>query len=327
MIASIELRLGDLFDGPSDLIVLPCSTTGTITRFVANRLIEYSIPAPRPAMKLGQLGIVAFRGAENIAQYVGFAASVAGTRSTARAIQSIGEAIGNFTRQASSVRFISAPLLGTGAGGLPSNQSFSSLIQGFRSTAANDAKLVIHVLDSDVFSKLHSTNKNSDSSPDTGSRSLRVFISYSGTSPKHKQWVATLATYLRTNGIDARLDQWHLRKGMDLPQWMTNELHLSERVIIISDSRYTDRADKRHGGVGWETMLIQGDISQLPPDTQKYIVIVRENEFSKGLPIYLRTRFCLHWADDSDENEMRTDLLRELYNVELAPPLGTRLLL
>ena len=30
----VKLRLGDLFDGPSDLIVLPCSTIGTVTGFI-----------------------------------------------------------------------------------------------------------------------------------------------------------------------------------------------------------------------------------------------------------------------------------------------------
>jgi hypothetical protein len=36
MAGFVKLRLGDLFAGPADLIVLPCSTGGTITRFVAN---------------------------------------------------------------------------------------------------------------------------------------------------------------------------------------------------------------------------------------------------------------------------------------------------
>jgi len=52
---SVKLRLGDMFDGPSDLIVLPCSTSGTITGFVARRLIEYSIPHPKAGMTLGEV--------------------------------------------------------------------------------------------------------------------------------------------------------------------------------------------------------------------------------------------------------------------------------
>jgi hypothetical protein len=36
----------------------------------------------------------------------------------------------------------------------------------------------------------------------------RVFISYSWDSDEHKDRVRALATHLRKNGIDARLDQW-----------------------------------------------------------------------------------------------------------------------
>lgn len=322
MTAIVELRLGDLFHGPADVIVLPCSTSGTITRFVADRLLEYSIPRPRRGMRLGEVDIAPFTGAENIAQFVAFAASVKSNWSTTDAIRSIGKALGEFTRETSSARIISAPLLGAGAGGLRSEDVVEALSIGFQFAAANDAKLVIHILHRSVFDRLRGDDSPAIITETRPETPLRVFVSYSGTSERHKQWVADLATFLRANGIDARLDQWHLRKGMDLPQWMTNELELAERVVIISDSRYTDRADKRSGGVGWETMLIQGDISQLPPDTRKYLVIVRENDFGEGIPRYLKTRFSIHWSDQAIEDQLRQDLLKELYDVELAPPIG-----
>ncbi len=321
MAAVVELRLGDLFDGPSDVVVLPCSTVGTITPFVANRLLEYAIPIPRSGMGLGEVDIAPLTGGENIAQFVAFAASVGGgSSSSPNAIKSIGAALGSFTREQSSARAISAPLLGAGAGGLRSETVVQSLSGGFQDNAVDDASLVIHVLHRSVFDRLRGGVASvTEERPQTPQR---VFISYSGTSERHSRWVAELATFLRQNGVDARLDLWHLRKGMDLPQWMANELDLAERVIIISDSRYTDRADKRSGGVGWETMLIQGDISQLPPDTRKYIVIVRETEFNKGVPRYLKTRFAIHWSDDADEGRLRKELLQELYEIELAPPIG-----
>jgi hypothetical protein len=37
--AVVKLRFGNIFDGPSDLVVLPCSIYGTITPFVAYALI------------------------------------------------------------------------------------------------------------------------------------------------------------------------------------------------------------------------------------------------------------------------------------------------
>lgn len=322
MAAIVELRLGDLFNGPADVIVLPCSTAGTITRFVADRLLEYTIPRPRRGMRLGEVDIAPFTGAENIAQFVAFAASVESNSTTADAIRSIGKALGDFTRETSSARVISVPLLGAGAGGLRSEVAVHSLSTGFQSAAADDATLVIHILHRSVFDRLQGDDSPATTTQIRPDSPQRVFVSYSGTSERHKTWVAELATFLRSNGIDARLDQWHLRIGMDLPQWMANELELAKRVVIISDRRYTDRADKRSGGVGWETMLIQGDISELPPDTRKYLVIVRENNFKTGVPRYLKTRFSIHWPEEADENRLRQELLKELYDIELAPPIG-----
>jgi H-type lectin domain len=55
MTATVKLRLGNLFDGPSDLIVLPCSTVGTVTGFVARSLVHHSIPHPREGLRRGAM--------------------------------------------------------------------------------------------------------------------------------------------------------------------------------------------------------------------------------------------------------------------------------
>ncbi len=324
MSAIAELRLGDLFDGPADLVVLPCSTGGTITRFVADRLLQYSIPIPRRGMQLGETDIMPFTGAENIAQFVAFSASVHGNTSSEDAIESIGSSLGRFTRQNESVRNISAPLLGAGAGagGLQSEVVIEALSRGFLQTSSATARLVIHVLHQSVYDRLQNSGSPAKITNKKPNAPQRVFISYSGTNDRHKKWVAELGTFLRSNRIDARLDQWQLRNGMDLPQWMANELELAERVVIISDSRYRDRADKRNGGVGWETMLIQGDMAQQQSDSRKYVVIVRENDFNDGVPAFLKTKFSIHWSSNQKEDQLRDDLLKELYDVELAPPIG-----
>ncbi|MCA9248863.1 MAG: toll/interleukin-1 receptor domain-containing protein [Planctomycetales bacterium] len=328
----VKLKLGNLFDEPTDLVVLPCSTGGTVTNFVANHLREYDIPRPRPGMRLGDVDILPFEGAENVAQFAAFAVSVKGMSSTVDAISEIGESRGMSTHDYDAVRRVSAPLLGAGAGGLRIEDVVEALSRGFKESATEDAVLTIFVLHRNVIDRLrgmrapeHRLEAASDpneSKISTQHTPIRVFISYSGTSPQHKEWVARLATYLRANGLDARLDQWHLRGGMDLPQWMANELQLADRVIIITDSRYTERADGRVGGVGWETMLIQGDMSSRGTGDHRYIVVVREDHFSSGVPTYLKTKYCIHWASDVDEAALQTDLLKELYNVEKAPAIG-----
>ncbi|NEQ98069.1 MAG: TIR domain-containing protein [Cyanothece sp. SIO2G6] len=330
--AYVKLKFGNLFDEPTDLVVLPCSTGGTVTNFVANHLREYDIPHPRPGMHLGDVDVQPFDGAENVAQFAAFVASVENMTSTEEAIAEIGASLGNVTRQSDAIRRVSAPLLGAGAGGLDREKVIEALSRSFKETAAENAILTIFVLHRNVIERLkkkrlrESTGeqviKGKQPTKEIEHTPIRVFISYSGTSPIHKQWVAKIATYLRSNGLDARLDQWHLRGGMDLSQWMANELQLADRVIIITDSRYRERADGRVGGVGWETMLVQGDMLSRSSDDNRYIVVVREDHFSSGVPTYLKTKYCIHWRTDSDESQMQSELLEELYNVDKAPPIG-----
>ena len=131
----VKLRLGNLFDGPSDLVVLPCSTSGTVTGLIARSLNNHSIPHPREGMKLGEIEVLPFDGGEDIAQFVAFAASVRHNNSSTSAIESIGGALGAFTKKQNSVRIVAAPLLGAGAGGLQSEKVVAALKQGFINSA------------------------------------------------------------------------------------------------------------------------------------------------------------------------------------------------
>ena len=318
---TVKLRLGDLFDGPSDLIVLPCSTAGTITGFVARSLVHYSIPHPQEGMRLGEVEILPFEGADDIAQYVAFAASVKGNSSTPAAIESIGRELGLFTKTQASVRSVSAPLLGAGAGGLQSEKVVAALRSGFCSTAAADASLVIHVLHQDVYERLKGNRRYIQGKP---KEAVRVFISHTSKTEDAVEWVKSLALFLIDHGVQARLDRFHLRRGMDLPQWMCNELALAKKVIVVCDEAYKQKADGRLGGVGWETMIIQGDLASLPPDSTKYQVVVRAEDIDKGLPMYLKTRYAFHAPGNEREQLFRDELLKELLDLPLDPSLEAR---
>lgn len=318
---TVKLRIGNLFDGPSDLIVLPCSTEGTITGFVAHSLAQHSIPHPKEGMRLGQVEIMPFEGGEEIAQYVAFASSVELNSSTSNAIEEIGRAIGEFTTNNLSVRSVSAPLLGAGAGGLQSEAVVSALRAGFTATAAKDATLIIHVLHRDTYDRLKANRRILQGKL---KKSVRTFISHTSKTHDSVEWVKSLAIYLIDQGIQARLDQFHLRRGMDLPQWMCNELALADKVVVICDEAYKQKADGRLGGVGWETMIIQGDIANLPPDSTKYQIVVRAKDLEKGLPMYLRTRYAFHAQDDAAEQVFREELVKELLDLAVSPALETR---
>ena len=321
MNTNVKLRLGDMFDGPADLIVLPCSTAGTITGSVARRLVQYSIPHPRVGMALGEVEIMPFEGGEDIAQFVAFAASVHRNNSDIKRLADIGRAIGQFTAENSSVKYVAAPLLGAGAGGVKSELVAAALREGFGKSAAPDAILAIHVLHQEIYDRLKGNRRiilGKVKDP------IRVFISHTSKTPEATEWVKSLALYLIEQGIQARLDGFHLRRGMDLQQWMCNELSMAHKVIVVCDEAYKQKADGRLGGVGWETMIIQGDIAGLPPDSTKYQVVVRAPEIDKGLPLYLRTRYAFHVPGPLQDQAFRQELVKELLDLPIDPTLETR---
>lgn len=69
-----------------------------------------------------------------------------------------------------------------------------------------------------------------------------------------------------------------------MPQWMTNELIMADKVLLICDKYYAEKADNRKGGVGWETMIIQGDMLS-KQEQNKYIAILRDKDIDQSLPI------------------------------------------
>ena len=93
MASTIQLRHGNMFAQPTDLIIIPCSTAGTITSAVQKELRAFDIRRPDVDMNFGDVKFELFEGASSIATYVGYAASVAsdGTSSTSDDIAKIGD--------------------------------------------------------------------------------------------------------------------------------------------------------------------------------------------------------------------------------------------
>ena len=330
MAGQVQIKLGDMFHGACDLIVLPCSTIGSVTAFVDERLKHYNIPEPPSSeLELGDLYLLPFQGGENIAQYVAFAVSVHYGASSLYAIEIIGKGLGELTLRNPAIQIMHVPLLGAGAGRLQSEKVVEALKKGFEAGSADNSTLIVHVLHESVFTRVinyfNTAKKIAEPIPaatETARKPMRVFISWTRSNDAHHEWTEALARFLRENGINARIDLWHLRHGMDLPQFMANELSLSDKVIIISNEQYAAKADGRTGGVGWETMIIQGDMSRLPPDSIKYITIVRCDDIDKGLPLYLKTKYVIHWPSGTNEAVSRKRLLDELLNIIEEPPIG-----
>ena len=156
----------------------------------------------------------------------------------------------------------------------------------------------------------------------------KVFISYSWTSKEYKESIMNLASQLRHDGVDVKLDIWDLKQGQDkyafMEQCVTNPA--IDKVLIMSDRVYTEKADARKGGVGDETTIISSEVYK-NGNQQKFIPVVMErNEAGEEfLPTYLKSRMYVDFSGENKEKEYRK-LLRTIFELpeQRKPEIGKR---
>lgn len=139
-----------------------------------------------------------------------------------------------------------------------------------------------------------------------------VFISYSHDSPEHKRWVYKFAANLMDKGIDVILDQWDLRPGDDVPKFMEKSVDRAQRVLMICTEKYVKKANEGEGGVGYESMIVTGELVK-NLGTSKFIPIVRQTNEEIELPKSVSTRYYINISSTDRYNENIEELLRELH--------------
>lgn len=152
----------------------------------------------------------------------------------------------------------------------------------------------------------------------------RLFISYSHDDEAHKAWVLKLATRLVNNGVDVVLDQWDMRLGGNLPNFMEKGLTNAVRVLAICSSTFVKKANEGQGGVGYEKTILTGQLMQ-DVNTDRIIPVVRNNPDSTKVPTFLIGRMYIDMSDEDKFEASYTELLRDIHGEPVAPrpPLGT----
>src|ERR1039457_893801 len=140
-----------------------------------------------------------------------------------------------------------------------------------------------------------------------------IFISYSHDSREHKAWVASLAQRLVDKGIDVLFDQWDLGPGDDVPKFMEQAVAKADRVLMICTEAYVRKADDGKGGVGYEAMIVTGELVK-DLGTAKFIPIVRQSGEPKTRPRCVGTRLYVDLSDGADYEENFDLLLREIHD-------------
>jgi hypothetical protein len=156
---------------------------------------------------------------------------------------------------------------------------------------------------------------------------MKTFISYSWSSPMHEKWVLQLATELMENGVEIILDKWDLKEGQDSITFMEEMVNNPEieKVIIVTDKKYAEKANNRDGGVGKETQIISKEIYDNVKQEKFVAVISEKDENGKPyLPRYYQSRIYIDLNEPDKYSENFEILLRWIFNKPLykKPPVG-----
>lgn len=144
---------------------------------------------------------------------------------------------------------------------------------------------------------------------------MKIFISYSWTPEENKKRVIQFAQKLKKYGFDIIIDQTHLKFGYDKYVFMERMVTdpAIDKVFIICNKDYAEKADKRQGGVGDESMIITPEIYG-KTEQSKFIPIVFEKD-SQGkayLPSYLKRIMYVDLVDGKADKEAYWNLLIQL---------------
>lgn len=157
----------------------------------------------------------------------------------------------------------------------------------------------------------------------------KLFISYCWSNTEHEEWVLRLGTELRENGVNVILDKWDLKEGNDANAFMETMVSDEDlkKVILVIDDLYSEKANKRSGGVGTETQIISAEVYE-SVDQNKFVAVIanRDKEGNAKLPVFYKSRIYIDLSDEDLYGKNFEQLLRWVYDkpLNIKPELGKK---
>ncbi len=154
----------------------------------------------------------------------------------------------------------------------------------------------------------------------------KVFISYSWKPISNKITVTELAERLTNDGIHIILDDWDLKEGQDKYHFMEQMVNdeTVDKVLLVCNKEYAQKANKKQGGVGVESLIISDEIYSQVEQT-KFIPIVMQYESDKPcLPTFVKTRIYIDLSNEEVYEENYEKLIRNIYDKPISkrPAIG-----
>jgi hypothetical protein len=119
----------------------------------------------------------------------------------------------------------------------------------------------------------------------------RVLISYAHDpdDPGHLELVRRLWEFLRSCGVDARLDLVAAAQRQDWALWMADQIRAADVILVIASRAYRERAESRGDpavgpGVQWEARLIRDAFYGDQRALGRFVPVVLPGQTVDGVP-------------------------------------------
>ena len=154
----------------------------------------------------------------------------------------------------------------------------------------------------------------------------KVFISYCRQPEENLIRTQLLAERLARNGVYVVIDLWDLKDGQDKNAYMESMVTdpTMDKVLMVCNKDYVEKADRRKGGVGAESTIISAELYESMEQDKFIPVIFDKDENGKAyVPVFAKSRIYIDLSGDNYD-EGFDQLLRDIYGKPKfnRPPLG-----
>ncbi len=175
------------------------------------------------------------------------------------------------------------------------------------------------------------TIRVSESVVDQPTRAVRVFISYAHDNDEQVERVRAFYTFLREQGIDARLDLPAAERPQDWATWALREIRAARFVLVIASPEYRRRAEgdapvDKGRGVTYEAMLIREEVYADQQSARgRFLAVVLPGSSVSDIPQWMSPTSATHYLISDYRVGGAETLLRLLTDqpYETVPALGT----
>ncbi|MBI1944533.1 MAG: toll/interleukin-1 receptor domain-containing protein [Deltaproteobacteria bacterium] len=155
----------------------------------------------------------------------------------------------------------------------------------------------------------------------------KIFISYAWESDDHTKWVVRLAEDLQGAGAYVLLDRWDVGLGGDLPRFMETAVRRADHILLVCTPAYAKKANERSGGVGYENVVITGEIFQRFTAAEgRVIPVLRSGSWDESRPTWTKAMMAADLRDEGKYAEGLEAILRHVHAEPafVRPPLGAK---